>query len=485
MLRSQGGRAITRYLTVGARSFATSIPWQRTRDGQRLVLGIETSCDDSCAALVSSPDGYTASSLLSRGSSSAPPPEVQAPSVVSSVIIRQDHGKTAGIHPLIAQTYHMQALPEAIKQCLDQGGVSPDGREIDAVAFTQGPGMPGCLSVGLVAAKTLAATWDKPLIPVHHMEAHALTPFLMENNSSSQEAALKFPFLTFLLSGGHTLLVLAKGLGDYEILANGECEAIGASFDNAARYFSLTTDWTRRSPGAALESFASDAPDECPKDLKPFLKPFKIPLKGVPKLAYSGLTSGIYQQMKEINDKNNTSQEVKDLPLNWQKYIASQYQKAAFEQIIDKIKIVLKGSQYLNQEKYLQSLSSDSSPSDGQISHQSKSRMKSKPFPEAWKPFQEEISACNHLIVSGGVASNSVLRSMLAEIWNPSQGKHLIFPPVKYCVDNAVMIANVGSLLFDRFVDPQTGKRLQEPYKKAMQTVPRGKWSMEELVHDY
>lgn len=190
---------------------------------------VSRSCDDSCAALVSCSDSYTASAFAQGVPTSDSPPKV-----VSSVIVRQDHGATAGIHPLAAQNYHMQALPGAIRRCLDEGGISSDGREVDAIAFTQGPGMPGCLSVGLNAAKTLASVWSKPLIPVHHMEAHALTPFLLET-PSDHHPPLKFPFLTFLLSGGHTMLVLAKGMGDYQILANAEGEAIGSVQSSAIR----------------------------------------------------------------------------------------------------------------------------------------------------------------------------------------------------------------------------------------------------------
>lgn len=76
-----------------------------------------------------------------------------------SKVLRQDHSQTQGIHPLFAQHYHMAAMPLAIEQCLAEGGVSSDGKEIDAIAVTQGPGMPGCLSVGLTTAKTLAAAW--------------------------------------------------------------------------------------------------------------------------------------------------------------------------------------------------------------------------------------------------------------------------------------------------------------------------------------
>lgn len=375
----------------------------------------------------------------------------------------------------------MQALPGAIRKCLDEGGISPDGREIDAIAFTHGPGMPGCLSVGLTAAKTLASTWSKPLIPVHHMEAHALTPFLLQKTEDGG-SPLKFPFLTFLLSGGHTMLVLAKRLGEYEILANGECEAIGASFDNAARYFSLTTDWNVRSPGAALEAFAADAPTECPADLGPLIKALKVPLRGVPQFAYSGLTSGVYQQEKHIAEKLGHPTKIAELPIPWQKYIAAQYQAAAFAQLTDKIKMVLQGAAKLQEKRYMDSLLEASPSATVDDAPLKPSKFKPKAYPPAWQKSAETIASCRHLIVSGGVASNAVLRSTLADIWRQDDGKKLLFPPIQYCVDNAVMIANVGALVFDHYVDADNGQRKTPLYDEAMKTVPRGKWSMETLA---
>lgn len=149
-----------------------------------------------------------------------------------SVVKRQDHSVLKGIHPLLAQHYHMRALPLAIQECLERGGISPDGREVDAIAVTQGPGLAGCLGVGLTAAKTLAATWRKPLIPVHHMEAHALTPFLTEQEAyvagkAADSPPLTFPFLTLLVSGGHTMIVLARAVGDYQVLATTYDDSIG------------------------------------------------------------------------------------------------------------------------------------------------------------------------------------------------------------------------------------------------------------------
>lgn len=108
---------------------------------------------------------------------------------------------------------------KAIRQCLDEANM--DVSEMNAIAYTRGPGMASCLASCALAGKTLAMAYKKPLIGVHHMQAHALTVGL------SEQEAPAFPYLTLLISGGHTLLLLASGPFDYEILATSEDDAIG------------------------------------------------------------------------------------------------------------------------------------------------------------------------------------------------------------------------------------------------------------------
>lgn len=141
--------------------------------------------------------------------------------------MRQNHERTKGIEALNAQHAHLSGLPKAVSRCLSEGQISSSGSEVDAIAVTLGPGFPGCVGVGLSVARTLAALWDKPLIPVHHMEAHMLTPFMTSSSMDKSKVPLAFPFLTYLLSGGHTMLVLARGVGKYKILANTIDYAIG------------------------------------------------------------------------------------------------------------------------------------------------------------------------------------------------------------------------------------------------------------------
>jgi N6-L-threonylcarbamoyladenine synthase len=141
--------------------------------------------------------------------------------LLSSVVIRQDHSATGGIHPLNASVAHGINVPRAISQALQEAAVSAS--DVDAIAVTRGPGMMQSLSNGMVAAKTLSSVLRKPLIYVHHMVAHALTPLFTE----PEDKQPTFPFLTLLVSGGHTMLVLASGVSDYRILATTTDDSIG------------------------------------------------------------------------------------------------------------------------------------------------------------------------------------------------------------------------------------------------------------------
>lgn len=246
----------------------------------------------------------------------------------------------------------------------------------------------------------------------------------------------------------------------------------------------MTTDWTKRSPGAALEAFAAQAPTECPEDLKPLLKPFKVPLRGIPTLAYSGSTSGVVQQHATIVNHGGPAyadKKMAELPLDWQRYIASQYQIAAFEQLKDKVKMVLRGAASLSDSKRLQQHNQPDCDFLTTTPNNTPPLFKPKPFPPEWQSHAEAIASCTHLIVSGGVASNTVLRSMLADVWRVQDGNRLLFPPVEYCVDNAVMIANVGALLFDQYVDDRR-QSIPEKHAAAMAALPIAKWSMQDLA---
>jgi N6-L-threonylcarbamoyladenine synthase len=174
-----------------------------------LLLGIETSCDETAAALV-----MGGRDILST--------------VVSSQI--DLHAVYGGVVPEIASRAHVELLPSVVAEAIVEAGVQEE--RVDAVAATVGPGLVGALLVGIAAAKALALAWDVPFVAVNHLEAHLYASFL-------EAPELPLPALVLLVSGGHTLLVEMSGPGDYRLLGQTIDDAAGEAFDKVARYLGL------------------------------------------------------------------------------------------------------------------------------------------------------------------------------------------------------------------------------------------------------
>ncbi len=174
-----------------------------------LVLGIETSCDETAAALVMG--GYD---------------------VVSSAVSTQVdlHAQYGGVVPEIASRAHLDLLNPMIARAIVEAGVSEE--RIDAVACTVGPGLIGALLVGVSAAKALALTWGVPFVGVNHMEAHLYAAFL-------EDPTLEFPMVVMLVSGGHTMLIEMQDHGQYRLLGQTIDDAAGEAFDKVARFLGL------------------------------------------------------------------------------------------------------------------------------------------------------------------------------------------------------------------------------------------------------
>lgn len=177
---------------------------------QLTVLGIETSCDETAAAIVRGPSGK---------------------SILSNTIRSQidEHTAFGGVVPEIAARAHIEILDKIVAQSLDEAGCTWD--EIDAVAATAGPGLIGGVIVGFMTAKAIAMAAAKPLVGVNHLEGHALTARLTDD--------LEFPFLLLLVSGGHSQFLLVRGVGDYERLGTTIDDAIGEAFDKTAKLLGL------------------------------------------------------------------------------------------------------------------------------------------------------------------------------------------------------------------------------------------------------
>ena len=173
------------------------------------ILGIETSCDETAAAVV-----------------------VDGTQVVSSVVSSQVdlHARYGGVVPEVASRAHVEMLMPVVAQALVEAGVG--GADIDAVAATVGPGLIGSLLVGVSAAKSLALVWDVPFIAVNHLEAHLYAAFL-------EEPTIELPLVVLLVSGGHTMLVSMEGHGQYRLLGQTLDDAAGEAFDKVARFLDL------------------------------------------------------------------------------------------------------------------------------------------------------------------------------------------------------------------------------------------------------
>jgi N6-L-threonylcarbamoyladenine synthase len=184
-----------------------------------IVLGIESSCDETGVALVKTAD-------VSPGA--APTwPVLLAHALHSQIEMHQAYG---GVVPELASRDHIRRVIPLTQSVLDQAGVH--AAEIDVVAFTRGPGLAGALLVGAGVAAGLAAAWHKPLLGVHHLEGHLLSPFLSQDPPT-------FPFVALLVSGGHTQLMQVNSVGDYALLGETIDDAAGEAFDKSAKLLGL------------------------------------------------------------------------------------------------------------------------------------------------------------------------------------------------------------------------------------------------------
>lgn len=173
------------------------------------IIGIETSCDETGIAIYDDEKGLLSHKLYSQ------------------VKLHADYG---GVVPELASRDHVKKTIPLIKAAMAEANVTP--QDLDGVAFTAGPGLVGALLVGATIGRSLAYAWDVPAVPVHHMEGHLLAPMLEENPPP-------FPFVALLVSGGHTMLVEVKNIGEYRILGESIDDAAGEAFDKTAKLMGL------------------------------------------------------------------------------------------------------------------------------------------------------------------------------------------------------------------------------------------------------
>jgi N6-L-threonylcarbamoyladenine synthase len=175
-----------------------------------IVLGIETSCDETGVALYDASRGLLGHALYSQV---------------------ELHARYGGVVPELASRDHVRKLLPLVRQVFDETGIS--SKDTDGVAYTAGPGLVGALLVGATVGRSLAWTWGVPAIAIHHMEGHLLAPML-------EPEPPEFPFLALLVSGGHSMLVEVRGLGRYRVLGDSIDDAVGEAFDKTATLLGLS-----------------------------------------------------------------------------------------------------------------------------------------------------------------------------------------------------------------------------------------------------
>src|SRR5687768_10203077 len=222
------------------------------RAGMSLILGIESSCDETAASIVSSDRRILAHRLAGQEAA---------------------HRPFGGVVPEIAARAHVQILPSLIDQVL--GGAKLTIADVDAVAATAGPGLIGGVMVALLTGKGLALATGKPLLAVNHLEGHALSPRLVDPE-------LEFPYMLLLVSGGHCQLLEVLGVGSYRRLATTIDDAVGEAFDKAAKLLGLGYPG-----GPAIEALAAEG--------DPKAVPLPRPLLGSPEphFSFAGLKSAV------------------------------------------------------------------------------------------------------------------------------------------------------------------------------------------------
>jgi N6-L-threonylcarbamoyladenine synthase len=317
------------------------------------ILAIESSCDDTAAAVLQ--DGKILSNLIAT---------------------QKIHEQYGGVVPELASRAHMQNIVPVVDEALKKAAC--ELKDIDAVAFTQAPGLIGSLLVGSQFAKSLALALDKPLIAVHHMQAHVLANLL-------QEPAPNFPFLCLTVSGGHTQIVLCKSAMDMEIIGQTIDDAAGEAFDKTAKLIGLPY------PGGPLI-------DKYAKEGKAIYKFPEPKIDGL-NFSFSGLKTAILYFLNNAGSANIYKKE----------YTVTEVEK----------------------NKFIQENLAD-------ICASVQERIISILLNKLTKAVEQ--TGITQVCIAGGVSANSGLRSGLLALAAKKNWQAFI-PPFEFCTDNAGMIA--------------------------------------------
>ena len=257
-----------------------------------LTLGIETSCDDTGVAVLKNDNEVLCEFLSSQ---------------------IKDHSRFGGVIPEFAARKHLENLLPLVDAALKECRIS--GRELNLIAVTRGPGLMGSLIVGVQTAKALSQAWNVPLIGVNHLEGHLFAPLVDAKD-------LEPPFLSLIVSGGHTEIIKVKNFGDYELLGQTRDDAAGEAYDKAARILGL-----KYPGGPEIDKLAKTG------NSKAFT--FPVPLKNTDKIefSFSGLKTALLWQVKKFEENK------KEIPIN---DLCASFQKAVTESLISKVNLAVK-----------------------------------------------------------------------------------------------------------------------------------------------
>ena len=325
------------------------------------IMAIESSCDETACAIVKN-----------------------GREVIANVVASQikTHEQFGGVIPEIAAREHLESInvviDETFRQAKENYGITPN--DISAFAGTVGPGLVGCLLVGLNAAKTLALVYDKPFIGVNHLNAHLCGNYL--------DTDLKPPFMALLVSGGHTQIIDVKSYSEQTILGETIDDAVGEAYDKVARLIGLPYPG-----GPRLDKLAQEGNP----------KSYKLPEGKVDgyNFSFSGLKTAVLRLVKQLKSELPDGQT--ELPDNIVKDICASFQETVSKTLAKKLKAALTEKGY------------------------------------------------KQVVIAGGVAANSEIRKKIFNF--ADEGYKVFAPPMKYCTDNAAMVASCAYFNTNTFDD--------------------------------
>jgi len=340
-----------------------------------IFLGIETSCDETAAAVIKENEKGSAE-ILSN--------------IVSSQI--KEHREYGGVVPELAARAHLENIEYIVEKALKDSKVPLS--KVDGIAATAGPGLVVCLTVGLNIGKSIAAFSNKPFIAVNHLEGHALSPGL--------EKKINFPYLLLLISGGHSQYLIVKDINQYEQLGTTIDDALGEAFDKTAKMLNLGYPG-----GPEIEKFSMLGDENYYKLPEPIIN------RAGCNLSFAGLKTAVLKESKKIYNNEKLKHN-----------LAASFQKTINNILYKKTQIAV--------QKFID-------------------KTKKKNF---------------DLVVAGGVAANKSIRKNLESL-SKELNFRTIYPDIKFCGDNAAMIAWAGI------------KRFKKNLIDDLNTVPKSRWPLD------